>query len=53
MKVVTLNDVDCEQTSDRRSRRGRKTIWRRLVESMSKMAGRWFDGLIRVEDDGG
>jgi len=38
MEVVRVNDVGCDHTSDRRSRRRRKTVWRRLAKSMTKVA---------------
>src|SRR6218665_1786888 len=38
MEVVRVNDVGCDHTSDRRSRRRRKTVWRRLAKSMAKVA---------------
>src|SRR6218665_2182915 len=38
MEMVRLNDVGCDHTSDRRSRRRRKTVWRRLAKSMAKVA---------------
>src|SRR6218665_1621344 len=37
-EVERLNDVGCDHTSDRRSRRRRKTVWRRLAKSMTKVA---------------
>src|SRR6218665_2073737 len=40
MEVVRVNDVGCDHTSDRRSRRRRKTVWRRLAKSMAKVAYR-------------
>src|SRR6218665_368317 len=37
-EVERLKDVGCDHTSDRRSRRRRKTVWRRLAKSMAKVA---------------
>ena len=38
MEVVRVNDVGCEHTSDRRSCRRRKTVWRGHAKSMAKVA---------------
>src|SRR6218665_871868 len=38
MEVVRVNDVGGDHTSDRLSRKRRKTVWRRLAKSMAKVA---------------